>query len=278
MIQLLSKVALTAAICLASHAAGAQVQPPTQAQPQATVKELLGRAQTEADKRAVEDFVRKLKLRPGAAPAGQPDSGAAKTPLNPSQSTTPALAPKVVAEPAPTPPPVRLPAAGPPPPTAGRLPNISVVIPLPPSSAPVPPAPPAPIGQAPEITLKMLLPTVDFEVFFNLDSAEITPQAVQQLRNLGHALADQRLAGSKFVIAGHTDAFGPPAYNLALSQRRAEAVRTFVIENFQVPPDNLIARGFGSQSLKKRNLPFSPENRRVQVVNWTGQTVSGPSR
>ena len=270
MTHLLAKVALTTAICLASHPVVAQKQAPAQEPLQPTVKELLGRAQTEADKRAVEDLVRKLKLQPGAPPVGQPDGGAAKTPTNSSQSTAPARTATT-----PTAPTLTVPApaeTGSPRPGAVPLPTVSVAIPVPPSNAP---APPAPIAQALEIARKMQLPTVDFEVFFNLDSAAITPQAVQQLRNLGHALADQRLAGSKFVIAGHTDAHGPAGYNLVLSQRRAEAVRIFIIDNFQVPPDDLIARGFGSQTLKNRNLPFSPENRRVQVVNWTSQAVSG---
>ena len=132
--------------------------------------------------------------------------------------------------------------------------------------------------RAPEIADKMNLPRADLEVFFNFDSAEVTAQAMELLQTLGQALADPRLAGSKFVIAGHTDGRGTVAYNLALSQRRAEAVRKFVIENFQIDPSNLVARGFGKQRLKNPRVPLADENRRVQIINWTSQAAAGFAR
>lgn len=116
---------------------------------------------------------------------------------------------------------------------------------------------------------KLDLPRVDIEVYFDLDSAVISPRSVNQLVILGKALTDPRLADAKFVIGGHTDAFGPPAYNVDLSARRAEAVRQFLIERFGLPPDHLIARGYGSQVPKVRTNPFAPQNRRVQIINWT---------
>lgn len=139
---------------------------------------------------------------------------------------------------------------------------------------------PTPIGpseaemaRAPEIARERGLPTVDIEVLFAYDSNEISPAAAESLKSLGGALADPRLAGQKFVIAGHTDAKGAATYNLGLSGRRAQAVRTFLIEQFKIAPDNLIARGFGETRLKNPRNPLGPENRRVQIINWTGQTV-----
>jgi outer membrane protein OmpA-like peptidoglycan-associated protein len=72
-------------------------------------------------------------------------------------------------------------------------------------------------------------PSVDLEIFFGYKSAEITPQAMTILNTLGRALSDARLADDAFLIAGHTDAKGGAAYNLELSQRRAESVRQFPI-------------------------------------------------
>ena len=226
MIHRLAKVALTAAMLLASHPVLAQKQAPAQEPPQPTVKELLGRAQTEADKRAVEDLVRKLKLQPGAAPGGLPDGGAAKTPSNSSLSTSTAPARTATTPTAPTPtaptptaptptaPTLTAPASAPPSEKTGTprpgaipLPTVSVAIPVPPSNAP---APPAPIAQAPEIASKMQLPTVDFEVFFNLDSAVITTQAVQQLSNLGPALRQCQVIACRpiRVCVASDDEFG----------------------------------------------------------------------
>ena len=87
------------------------------------------------------------------------------------------------------------------------------------------------------------------------------------LTTLGRALVDARLAGNAFLIAGHTDAKGSDDYNLALSEKRAEAVRQFLIDNFKIAPDKLVAKGFGRQHLKNPKLPLAGENRRVQIVN-----------
>ena len=135
-----------------------------------------------------------------------------------------------------------------------------------------------PIARAPEIAERLALPSVDFEVKFEVDSARISPRALQQLITLGKALADPRLADTKFVIGGHTDASGPADYNVLLSQQRAEAVRAFLIAQFNARPDNLIARGFGAQSLKNKANPYASENRRVQVINWTGVATSEKSK
>ncbi|MGE0699103.1 MAG: OmpA family protein [Hyphomicrobiaceae bacterium] len=159
-----------------------------------------------------------------------------------------------------------------------------------PVGAPIGPAEavPTPIGplapteaemaRAPEIAARQGLPTVDIEVQFAYDSSEVTPAAAENLMSLGRALADPRLAGQKFVIAGHTDARGTVAYNLALSERRAQAVRGFLVEHFKIEPDNLLARGFGKSRLKNPRQPLGAENRRVQIINFTPQLVGQQRR
>lgn len=136
----------------------------------------------------------------------------------------------------------------------------------------------ADMARAPAIARERNLPTVDIEVLFGYDSSEITPGAAESLMSLGRALADPRLSGQSFVIAGHTDARGARSYNFALSDRRAQAVRAFLIEHFKVAPDNLIARGFGESQPKNPRNPRAPENRRVQVINWSAETADRPRR
>lgn len=113
------------------------------------------------------------------------------------------------------------------------------------------------------------LPTADLEVYFDFDSATITPTALPILRTLGQALTDGRLAGGTFIVGGHTDAKGEADYNQILSQRRAQAVREFLVTNFAIPPANLMAIGYGEEQLKAPNEPLAAVNRRVQVINWT---------
>jgi outer membrane protein OmpA-like peptidoglycan-associated protein len=110
-------------------------------------------------------------------------------------------------------------------------------------------------------------PGIDLEVTFEYNSAVVGPQAVPPLVTLGRALADADLKGATFLIAGHTDAKGSDSFNQALSERRAEAVKGFLVEQFKLPPDHLLAIGHGKEQLKDKADPFAAVNRRVQVVN-----------
>jgi outer membrane protein OmpA-like peptidoglycan-associated protein len=111
------------------------------------------------------------------------------------------------------------------------------------------------------------LPSVDLEVYFAYDSAAIEPSALQALITLGQALSDVRLSGGTFLIAGHTDAIGSPAYNQGLSERRASAIKSFLVQNFHIDAQSLIAVGYGEEQLKDTANPTSGVNRRVQVAN-----------
>lgn len=118
-------------------------------------------------------------------------------------------------------------------------------------------------------------PAIDLDILFDYDSAEIPPTAVPALAALGTALSRQDLKGSVFLINGHTDAAGRADYNRALSQRRANAVRRMLIEQYKLAPDTLIAAGFGAEQPKNPGNPLSAENRRVQVVNTTVPAATG---
>lgn len=111
------------------------------------------------------------------------------------------------------------------------------------------------------------LPSVDMEVYFAYDSSAIEPASIQSLIALGQALSDVRLKGSTFLIAGHTDAVGSPDYNQGLSERRAFAIKDFLVQNFHLDAQSLIAVGYGEEQLKNPADPASGVNRRVQVAN-----------
>ena len=110
-------------------------------------------------------------------------------------------------------------------------------------------------------------PKIDLEIYFDFNSAEIRPKAQPQLNELGKALTSPELAGSVFVLAGHTDAKGGDEYNQKLSERRAEAVKSYLVAKLKIPADSLSAAGFGKRDLKNTADPFAAENRRVQVLN-----------
>jgi outer membrane protein OmpA-like peptidoglycan-associated protein len=118
-------------------------------------------------------------------------------------------------------------------------------------------------------------PGIDLEVTFDFGSAIVGPKALPTLVTLGRALGDPALKDATFLIGGHTDAAGSDGYNQSLSERRAEAVKFFLAEQFRLSPDQLLAIGFGRSELKNTANPLAAENRRVQIVNIEQQaTVS----
>lgn len=112
-------------------------------------------------------------------------------------------------------------------------------------------------------------PSIDLEIPFDLNSARIGPQALPAVKNLGAALARPELRGGTFLIAGHTDAKGSDVANQALSERRAAAVKQYLVQNYRIPAENLVSVGFGETKLKNTANPTAGENRRVQATNLT---------
>ena len=107
---------------------------------------------------------------------------------------------------------------------------------------------------------------VNLEVYFEFGSAKITRRARVQLAALGRALSSPELIPYRYLIAGHTDAVGTDAYNLDLSQRRAAAVRDYLISAFPIDPPRLMTVGFGLRRLKRPAAPHAAVNRRVEVL------------
>lgn len=110
-------------------------------------------------------------------------------------------------------------------------------------------------------------PKIDIAIFFDYNSDLIGPKAAGAVNELGVALLSPALKGSTILLNGHTDAAGSPDYNLALSHRRAQSVRKYLIHTFKIPEDKLLVAGFGFERLKVPGQPLSGENRRVEVVN-----------
>ena len=110
-------------------------------------------------------------------------------------------------------------------------------------------------------------PSVDLEVQFEYNSDVVTDDGRQFLQTLGRVLTNDQLKGMVYFVNGHTDAKGGADYNQGLSQRRAEAVKRVLVDEFRVPADNLVAIGYGKTRLKNPGDPLAGENRRVQVVN-----------
>ena len=77
-------------------------------------------------------------------------------------------------------------------------------------------------------------PQIDLEINFEFNSAVIGPRAISAVEELGKALASAEFKGTVLFLNGHTDAKGSDEYNQVLSERRAEAVKVFLIEKFSL--------------------------------------------
>ncbi|MDB5511701.1 MAG: OmpA/MotB domain protein [Enterovirga sp.] len=106
-------------------------------------------------------------------------------------------------------------------------------------------------------------PSLDLMVAFTYNSAELTEQARRNLDEFALALQQPALAARRFSLDGFTDSHGDSRYNLKLSERRAAAVREYLVRK-GVAPASLAARGFG-QAKPRVPDPTDPANRRVEA-------------
>ena len=113
-------------------------------------------------------------------------------------------------------------------------------------------------------------PAVALDIKFGLNSAELTPEAKEVVKQLGTAMASEQLSTFHFQLEGHTDSTGRHDHNVVLSKERAEAVRSYLVANYGIKPDRLEAVGRGSDDLLDPANPTSGVNRRVQIVNLGG--------
>lgn len=105
----------------------------------------------------------------------------------------------------------------------------------------------------------------NFQVFFDWDKSDITPEAAGILRDA----ADYAKANSatRIVATGHADRSGPEPYNMALSMRRAEAVKRQLIANgISESEIGVDARGETDPLVPTEDGVREPQNRRVEIV------------
>ena len=106
--------------------------------------------------------------------------------------------------------------------------------------------------------------SINMQINFEYNSAEIAGSSEKTMATLAKALASPQLEGRKFTVIGHTDASGSAAYNKALSDRRAAAVRRYLMDN-GVASSRLRAVGKGESQLLDSSDPDAASNRRVEI-------------
>jgi len=128
-----------------------------------------------------------------------------------------------------------------------------------------------------KVTPMAIVVNLQSDVLFDFDKAEIKPAAQQALTKV--ALVIKNKGTGKVVIEGHTDAKGSEAYNQQLSERRATAVKNWLVRHGSIAPDRLVTKGYGETRPVAPNThpdgTDNPEgrakNRRVEITIATVQ-------
>ena len=121
-------------------------------------------------------------------------------------------------------------------------------------------------------------PKIDLEINFDYNSADISAKSLPSVQALGRALTNNDLKGSTFVVAGHTDAAGGEGYNQDLSERRADAIKRYLVDKYGINGTDLVTVGYGKSKLKDPNQPMAEVNRRVQVVNMENKATASNAK
>jgi outer membrane protein OmpA-like peptidoglycan-associated protein/opacity protein-like surface antigen len=121
-------------------------------------------------------------------------------------------------------------------------------------AAPPPPPPPPPMVAPPS-----------FMVFFDWDRSNLSAQALATIKQAADAFKAK--GNARITATGHTDTSGPEAYNMALSLRRANAVKDALVRD-GVPPQAITVIGMGEKGLLVPTADGvrEPQNRRVEIV------------
>jgi len=106
--------------------------------------------------------------------------------------------------------------------------------------------------------------TVRNEVLFDFNSAGLRPASRTSLREMANVF--QKYPNTTIEVAGHTDSIGSAAYNQRLSDRRAEAVATY-LDNLGVNGSRIDAVGYGKSQPRATNSTAAGRqlNRRVEI-------------
>src|SRR5690606_27198111 len=107
---------------------------------------------------------------------------------------------------------------------------------------------------------------IDLNVQFDFDQSVVKPEYISEIRQVADFLNEHD--DTVAVLEGHTDSTGTEEYNQGLSQRRVEAVRQILIQQFSIEPGKVRAQGY-AQTRPVASIATAEgraQDRRVQSV------------
>ncbi len=105
-----------------------------------------------------------------------------------------------------------------------------------------------------------------YGIHFDVDSAHIQPRSEPVIADIAQTMRET--PGLRFQVEGHTDSDGGAAYNLGLSQRRAQAVVDDLVTRYKIVRSRLVAKGYGlTRPVAPNTTPAGKAlNRRVELL------------
>jgi outer membrane protein OmpA-like peptidoglycan-associated protein len=101
-------------------------------------------------------------------------------------------------------------------------------------------------------------------IYFDFDKANLNPKAESTLNQIIADIKGRELGG--ITVGGHTDTAGPPAYNMQLSQRRANTVAAELVRS-GIPAQIVTTKAYGETNLAVQTPDNTPDqaNRRATI-------------
>jgi len=148
--------------------------------------------------------------------------------------------------------------------------NFGGAEPPPPAEPPAPPPPPPPPAPPPPPPPPPVCAPGPYIVYFDWDQSAITPEAASTLDNAISAY-NQGCSGQQVMLAGHADRSGSAKYNVGLSQRRADAVRSYMTAR-GVSDTSITTQAFGETrpAVATADGVRNDQNRRVEITYGPG--------
>lgn len=130
--------------------------------------------------------------------------------------------------------------------------------------APARPAAPAPAPAAPAPSPTPARVTLSADSLFTFDSAAVQPAGRAELDTLAASLRGVEF--DTIVVTGHTDRIGSPDYNLRLSNRRAVAVKDYLVNSADIAPAKVTTRGVNGAEPVTTVAQCGPQLTRAQLI------------
>ncbi len=105
-----------------------------------------------------------------------------------------------------------------------------------------------------------------YDIFFSFNSATLRPESDETLTIIADLL--NKHPDWKLAIGGHTDSIASDSFNLDLSNRRAAAVKTALVERFKIADNRLSTQGYGEASPRDTNDTLEG---RARNIAWAWQ-------